>query len=187
MISRKTVFLGACLILFSSGVLCAEEIASFELDLGKIGVLTLIKGKPEPDKVGRFDKFVIKAKDSPDEKVVYQTEGRILTSIQAVDVTGGPSKDLLLTLDTGGSGGYVDFALLSPASGSYIAKWEEEAIKSGQVMVEDKDGDGKQEIIMKSFDTPEGAKEPVLETQYFRLEGNEIVAFDLPEQKKNEK
>ncbi len=184
MILSKNNSLILFLFFLSAGASFAGEIASFEMDLGKVGVISLVKGKPEPETVGRFDKFVIKTKDSPKEKVVFETEGRILTSIQTVEISGGPSKDLLLTLDTGGSGGFVDFVLLSPASETYAPTWEEEAVKAGQVSVEDKDGDGKPEIVMKSVAMPEGEKEPVPQTEYFKYVGTGVMAIDFEPGKK---
>jgi len=157
---KRILYVLLVLSVFGSACCLASELASFSADLGEKGSLVLEKGKIEPETVGRFDKIVLK-NSKGEEKTVFETEGRIISSIKECEISESGVKDYLLTLETGGSGGFVDFALLAWASGSFSVIWEEDGFKGGEAAFEDKDGDGKPEIVIKSLGGEPGKTDPI--------------------------
>lgn len=144
-----------------------DKVASFQLDLGPLGTLLLVEGKRE-GAVGHFDELVLASGSvlTP----VLKTDGRCLVETVVGEFTAPGAKDVLLTLDTGGAGGFVDLVLLSVVEGKVISLWEEEAVKGGRATFEDRTGDGRPELVVRRLeeDMASGRVSPKTEVYTFQ-------------------
>lgn len=170
----------ALLALVTAGLSAGEDRLS-DLDLGAKGKLTHIQGKVEQDTVGRFDKLVLVPADSTDPEqdgtIVFETEGRRLIAWEARDMDGDQSPEVLLTLDPSGSGGFVDFFVLS-ASGTTFAPIWEDTLQVGQASFADRDGDGKPEIVLSCVEQELDRKDPASKTAVLKLQDGRIEVVE---------
>jgi len=180
-----------------------EKIASFQCDLAPFGLLTFVPGRQE-GAVGHFDELILFAGPNAASgsdggvgsgakvgsgtgfgavagsgTIVFKTEGRKLVDVQTCDFSAQGLKDVVLTLDTGGSGGFVDFALLSVASQSVVTIWERETVKGGQAAFGDVNGDGRPELLIKGFEEdPATGKISEVKSVYSFSEGKVVEQTD---------
>lgn len=152
-----------------------------ELNLGDLGTVKVIEGARVPDVTGRFDKLVlVSASGNEEPRVIFETEGRVLDKWEVVSLDGSGTKQLLLTLDPGGNGGFKEFALLTPANGSFEVIWEE-TMKMGVAEVKDVNGDQKPDLILSGTEMDPATGKVGPKTLDFTWKDGKLVALSRPE------
>ncbi len=122
-----------------------DKIASFHLDLGSVGRLFLVEGERE-GAIGHFDEIVLEVGHG--RTTVLKTEGRRLIDAVVGSFTSPTAHDVVLVLDTGGAGGFVDLVLLGVVDGKVVVLHEEEAVKGGRAEFVDRTGDGRPDLLI---------------------------------------
>ncbi|MBF0499450.1 MAG: hypothetical protein HQM09_04925 [Candidatus Riflebacteria bacterium] len=152
-----------------------SEIATFQVDLGSLGVLELIKD-PNPGAIGRFDELVLKK----DRKAVsgisiFKTEGRQLVDVQIGAFTASGAKDIALTLDTGGTGGFVDILLLSKTGETISPIWEDDTIKGGRVSFQKGDSNHRPRFVVWSLNQNLASGKIASGTHVFEFDAGKMI------------
>ncbi|NLI76353.1 MAG: hypothetical protein GX442_07925 [Candidatus Riflebacteria bacterium] len=149
-----------------------DKVASFQLDLGSLGTLLLVEGKRE-GATGHFDELVLASGSvlTP----VLKTEGRCLVGTAVGEFTAPGAKDAVLTLDTGGAGGFVDLVLLAVIKGKVVTLWEAEAVKGGRATFEDRTGDGRPELVVRRLAEDMATGEVSPETEVYLFQDGKVT------------
>ena len=149
------------------------EIMNFHTDLPGFGTITLEKGPVNPDKIAREDRLVLRrTKDAPPE-ILFESKGRRLMSIRTISLTNPTVPDLLLTLDPGGSGGFIEFVLIGASGTALLPLWEPDGIKGGSATV--RTDDGKTILVIDSIDVTPEKNEAFKVTTTWRWENGAMV------------
>ncbi|HNV68057.1 MAG TPA: hypothetical protein PKO06_00065 [Candidatus Ozemobacteraceae bacterium] len=152
-----------------------------ELNLGDLGVVKVVEGTPPPETTGRFDKLVLMPPSGTGEgKVIFETEGRILEKWEIVSLAGTESRQLLLTLDPGGNGGFKEFALLVPMNQGFEVIWEE-TMKMGSAEVKDVNGDQKPDLVLTGTEMDPATGKVRPQTMEFTWTDGKLLALSQPE------
>jgi len=116
------------------------DLATFQADLGTAGRVALEKGPADPERLGCFDRLLLHRPGVEKPEILFETEGRRLAAIQAEPFSSPTDRDLLLTLDPGGSGGYAEFVLFGRAGSRLKPIWESKGLKGATARLERRDG-----------------------------------------------
>ncbi|MFZ2960829.1 MAG: hypothetical protein WA705_28460 [Candidatus Ozemobacteraceae bacterium] len=189
---RRTTVLACCLLALSpissfAGEVATEsrggisgadipdvaEVASFQIDLGTLGVVNLEKGPVVSDTTARQDRLVLRKPGTPSPETLFETKGRRLVAIAVATFSNPGSKDLLLTLDPGGSGGFIEFVLLGASGTSLLRLWEPEAIKGGAASFQQVEG--KTVLFVDSLEISPAKKEASKISTAYRWENGAMV------------
>ena len=149
------------------------EIMNFHADLPGFGTLTLEKGPVNPDKTAREDRLVLRRAKEAEPEVLFASKGRRLMSIKKGALTNATVPDLLLTLDPGGSGGFIEFVLIGASGTALIPLWEPDGIKGGSATFQTVDG--KTVLVIDSIDVTPGKEEAFKVTTTWRWENGAMV------------
>ncbi len=178
---RPVLFVMFAIVLVVSATFSLSAVTPAEWNLGDLGTVKVLEGTPVPDVTGRFDKLVLVPADGKEEqKVIFETEGRILDKWEVVSLDGSGTKQLLLTLDPGGNGGFKEFALLTPANGSFEVIWEE-TMKMGAAEVKDVNGDQKPDLVLSGTEMDPATGKIGPKTLEFAWKDGKLVALSQPE------
>ena len=156
------------------------------LDLGTQGTLRL-EAKAQEGSIAHFDRLLLTSGiASAAEQQVFDSEGQQIIDLQAVDLDNNGTTEVLVTMDTGGSGGYIEYVLLTAQENSLKVVWEGEAFKDGKARLEDATGDGKKDVIISHLPSEQVVKPDAkrLETVFQFVDGKVVpLAGDAPEPK----
>jgi len=170
-ISKFAVFsLLAAIIAFSvSDSLRAALFEQSDISAGEQGRLILERRQGD-DSFARFDRVLLV--NGSDTIEVFASEGRAIEQVFEEDLDLDGSKEILIQMDLGGSGGFKEFALLQNIDGNYTPIWEESGFCAGNAIVEDREGSGRPNLYIEYADTE---VTPVREkTAVFTLENGEL-------------
>lgn len=139
----------------------AEE--ALKVTLGKDGEMKIVSETREGTTMS-LDRVIWKpGTPAASETVVFESEGRKIVTIDSGDMDGDSSPEILVSMDPGGSGGFVEFALLKKNDTGWSQIWgDDNAFKGGQGTFADVTGDGNPEIrISQKNETGEPAADAV--------------------------
>lgn len=152
-----------------------------EFDFGELGIVKFVEGALIPEVSGRFDKLVlVPPTGKGEEKVLFETEGRILDKWEVVSLGGSGSKQLLLTLDPGGNGGFKEFALLASSDQGLVVIWEE-TMKMGVAEVKDVNGDQKPDLVLTGTEMDPATGKVGPKTMEYTWKNGHLGALSQPE------
>lgn len=104
----------------------------FAAELGAVGSVVLERGAVEPGVTRRDDRLQWSRPGGSGSETIFESGGRRVVEVVAGHFSNPVSKDLLVTLDPGGSGGYVEFVLLGASGSRIVPLWEPDGVKSGR-------------------------------------------------------
>lgn len=178
------LFLGAPLARSAERLMSADEaplvaprdkLATFQVDLGPVGRLSLVEGKPEAGSIGHFDEIVLEA--GQNRTTILKTEGRRLVDAVIGSFTSPTAHDVVLVLDTGGAGGFVDLVLLSVVDGKVAILHEEEAVKGGRAEFADRTGDGRPELLIHRLEEDMATNQVKTATEILTFTEGKVISL----------
>lgn len=141
-----------------------------DISVSKQGRLLLERHQAD-ESLARNDRILLK--NGSDTTEIFASEGRAVEQVLEEDLDGDGTRELLVQMDLGGSGGFKEFALLQLKDGKYLAIWEETGYCAGNASIEDRDKDGRLNLYIEYTDKE--AKPPKEEVAVFTLENGQLT------------
>jgi hypothetical protein len=165
-------------IMVVCGLLTIVSVALYakEIRIEGLGTISLVKD-PTTGKIAHHDKVVLKTSGcATAESIVFESEGRSIVSMTASDLDGDGISEVLLTMDPGGTGGFMEFALLASFTGSLKMVGEElTPFKKGVASFRDVDKEGNPDIVITFIECEPGKSKPVKKTSVFKYSGGKLM------------
>ena len=143
-------------------IFCASSgfSAPWEQDLGTLGKITL-ESQSKPGFIAHFDRLLLTpGKAGAPAREVFNSKGQEIIRLEKTDLNQDGKSQILVTLDTGGSGGFIEYVLLVPSADSLTPMEVGETFKGGEARIEAFGKDGNKAIIISHFSDQENEESP---------------------------
>ncbi len=115
----------------------------------------------DPESLAHFDRIELVGKDGKALEL-FASEGRNIEKVFEPDIDGDGSRELLIQMDLGGSGGYKEFSLLKKVGQNYNTIWESAGFAGAKTSLSPNKKTGKTWVLIRYFDDEDEAKKPLL-------------------------